>query len=237
MKSRIPKIFLLYTAIVFSTSGAAFAELVFEETRLELKAKPEEEELPAVYKFTNKGKGAVKVARVESSCGCLKAESNKSVYEPGESGTINAIFKLSKFTGQQEKSITVVTNDKTNPRQKLRVAVDIPKVVEISPQLLEWKVGEEPKTKSFRFKVPHTDPVKILRVKPSRDTFTYEMKVHEEGRDYEILLTPASTDAPMLGVLRIETDCAIEKHKRQMAFFSITKPRPSPAATTETTKK
>lgn len=215
--------------MAFSAAAPAFGQLVYDTTRLDLKAKADEDELKAVYKFTNKGKEDVRVLRVETSCGCLKAAADKEIYAPGESGVINAVFQLSKFTGQQEKAITVISNEKENPRQKLRVAVDIPKVVEITPQLLEWKVGEEAKTKSFRIKVPHTDPVKILSVKPSRDTFAYEMKVIEEGRDYEIFLTPTSTEAPMLGVLRIETDCAIEKHKRQMAFFSISKPRPAPS--------
>jgi hypothetical protein len=219
----------LLPALALFCAPNVFAGLKYESTSLALKAKPEEDELAAVYKFKNEGKEAVKVLQVETSCGCLKAEADKKSYEPGEIGVINAVFKLSKFTGAQSKSITVVSNDKSNSRQKLNVSVDIPKVVEITPALLEWKVGEEAKTKSFRIKIPHVDPIKILSVKPSRDTFSYEMKTIEEGRDYEILLTPMATDTPMLGVLRIETDCAIEKHKRQMAFFSIAKPRPVPA--------
>ena len=228
MKTPMKHTFLacLLPAVALFCAPSVYAGLKYEATSLTLKAKPEEDELTAVYKFKNEGKEVVKVVQVETSCGCLKAESDKQTYEPGESGVINAVFKLSKFTGEQSKSITVLSNDKSNPRQKLNVSVDIPKVVEITPSLLEWKVGEEAKTKSFRIKIPHVDPIKILSVKPSRETFSYEMKMIEEGRDYEIFLTPTSTDTPMLGVLRIETDCAIEKHQRQMAFFSITKPRP-----------
>ena len=61
----------------------------------------------------------------------------------------------------------------------------------------------------------------MIQASASREGFDCEIEELEEGRKYRIKLTPVSTEAPMMGIVRIETDCEIEKHRRQLAFFSI----------------
>ncbi len=221
---RTPAVCIIALLFSLATCGAG---LKFSNARVELKAKPADTEVIGEFEFKNTGKESVGVAKIESTCGCLSATADQKVYEPGASGTVRGVFKLGKFTGVQEKALILVTSEEKPVRHRLVVQVEIPDVFTIEPDVLEWKVQDKPETKSFLIKVPHVDPIRITKIAPSRQNFQYELKTVEEGREYEIKLTPESTETAMLGVLRIETDCPIPKHSRQMAFFSITKPRPA----------
>ena len=53
---------------------------------------------------------------------------------------------------------------------------------------------------------------------------TSELKTVEEGKRYDLVVTPTNLDAPGIGVFRIETDCAIKKHRIQQAFAIVRKP-------------
>jgi hypothetical protein len=52
------------------------------------------------------------------------------------------------------------------------------------------------------------------------------LKTVEEGKKYDLVVTPGSIDAPGLAVIRIETDCGISKHRVQQAFAVVRKPSP-----------
>ncbi len=49
----------------------------------------------------------------------------------------------------------------------------------------------------------------------------------EEGKKYDLIVTPLETNAPEIGVLRIETDSELSKHRIQQAFAVIRKPSPA----------
>jgi hypothetical protein len=217
---------VLLSAPLFPASGG----VKFEKERLDLKANPEDSTLVAEFPFTNESKEPLRIMELRTSCGCLSAVADKDEYAAGDKGTIIATFDLGRFTGEEEKAINVRTSEKENAEYRLVVGVEIPEVFVVEPDLLEWEVGEEAKTKSFRIKVPHKDPIHIITIAPSRENFQYELIENEAGRDYEIKLTPVSTESPMLGVLKITTDCKIEKHRRQLAFFSIARPKPASAS-------
>ena len=136
--------------------------------------------------------------------------------------SVSAVFKLGTFTGHQKKALTVVAGSQ---RVRLEVGVQIPNVLTITPNVVEWSVGDEPEPKTFKVTVEHVDPINITKVVSSRDGFPHELKTIKEGREYELTITPESTDAAMLGMLRLYTDCEIKKHQIKMAFFSITKPK------------
>ena len=87
----------------------------------------------------------------------------------------------------------------------------------------KWKVGEKPAPKKVKFKVLYKDPIEILSLTSSRKSFKAEFKEVVKGREYEITLTPEDTSRPILGALSIYTDCAIERHKKKLAFFNVTR--------------
>ena len=215
-------------AFLLASLGNVWGGLEFKEKTVDVEAKPADENLPIEFSFTNASEKSVTVQEINYACSCLDAETDKKVYAPGEEGVLKAIFKLGSFTGYQRKAMTVVALEEgaaEAARTQLMVGVKIPDVVKISPELLSWTVGEEPTKKVFTIEIPHTDPIGIKQISCSRPGFDFELSVIEKGRKYEVSLTPEKTSSPMLGVLKIETDCVIPKHQRQLAFFSVARKR------------
>ena len=217
----------LIIAFALASVMPGFAALKFEATSVELKARPVDTELETEFLFKNSGKQAVEVTKVEVGCSCLVAKTDKKIYEAGESGKVAVTFKLGSFTGYQKKALTILTADEK--RTRLEVGVQIPNVITITPDIVEWVVGDKPEAKRFKVLIEHPDPIKLLEVSCKRQGFRHELETVREGREYEIVLTPASTAKAMLGMLRIATDCKIEKHRTQMAFFAISRAKPGAA--------
>ncbi|MEM1294189.1 MAG: DUF1573 domain-containing protein [Verrucomicrobiota bacterium] len=214
----------LMACIIWSlVAGAAHAKLKFEAEVLERSAKIGDASVLAEFKFTNNGKKAVEIGLIDSTCGCLKAESDKRRYEPGESGVVEAEFFVKGLSGLVEKAIFVHAKGDKSEAVRLAVRVSIPEILSIEPKMASWDLNESVKSKRVVFKVLRPEPIRVLEVVPSRRNVTAELHVIEEGRHYEIELTPTETGATMLGVVRIETDCEIREQQRQMAFFRIAK--------------
>jgi hypothetical protein len=214
----------LFLGLTLTTALTCSADLEFESKSIELKANPSDQVVQAKFLFKNTGEKDVEVNEIQIGCSCLSATTDKKVYEPGESGRVVVAFRLGSFTGHQQKGLTIVTGDK---RTRLQVGVQIPDVITITPDIAEWTVGEKPEAKSFKVVIDHPDPIKVLGVTCKREGFTHELKTVKEGREYEIVLKPASTAKAMLGMLTIDTDCEIPKHKTKMAFYAISRPKPS----------
>ena len=222
----------LIAPIVFACAlSQAGAALKFATSEVEVKAKPADSEVTAEFRFKNNGDQPIDILQVSYACSCLSAETDKERYEPGEAGVLKADFRLGSFTGLQRKAITVLSRadgGKEDGRDRLMVAVRIPDVITVEPQLMQWMVGDEPTEKSFTFKVPHEEPIHIKEIACSREGFEIELVEKKPGREYEIKVKPAGTERPMLGVVRIETDCDIPKHQKKLAFFSIARARKAP---------
>ncbi len=84
---------------------------------------------PAVFEFviSNKGKSDLIIRKVKASCGCTTVEPSKKVLKPGESSTLKASFRTNGYSGQQSKSITVITNDPKRATSILRLSGTITK--------------------------------------------------------------------------------------------------------------
>lgn len=220
-------LFLLLCAF----AGFASAELTLDVTAIELKPKPEDEEVETTFKFRNKGDKVVKILGLESACSCLSAELDKAEYQPGEEGTGKASFKVSTFVGRHEKHIMVSTDDPKQPEWQVQFILDVPAIVDIQPKTLQWFIGDEPKAKSCLVRFTGDDAMKILQITPTRQNVDFTWKEIREGREYLITVTPKTTQDVTMGALKIETNSAIAKYRNQLAFFSISrKPEPLPTA-------
>lgn len=204
-----------------SVAGEVEGKLLFETTEAEHKAEAEDDVFKVRFPFVNEGTEPVKITKIESSCGCLKAEVSSEVIGAGEEGVITGLFNLGAATGENEKFLTVKTDEVGGEPYRLVTRVLVPEIASIEPKILSWGIGSEPEAKVFEFIVKREEPIRVTEVSSSREEFGFEVETVEEGRRYRITLKPVSTEKALLGVLRIETDCEIEKHRRHMAFFSV----------------
>ena len=134
----LPTFFCL-SALMLSS---ACAELATDAAIIELKPKPEDETVTTDFVFHNKGSKPVKVLKIDSACSCLSASLDKAVYQPGEKGVGKAEFKLSSFTGHQEKSVHVQTDDPQQTEWVITFMIEIPEIVKIEPKTLQWWIGD-----------------------------------------------------------------------------------------------
>lgn len=69
------------------------------------------EKVNHTFRFKNTGKAPLLIAQVTPACGCTTPKDwSKEPILPGESGQISVEFNSTGFTGQIDKSISVLTN-------------------------------------------------------------------------------------------------------------------------------
>ena len=114
-----------------------------------------------VFPFKVVGEKPITIKEVQLTCGCLSAAADKTTYAPGESGTITAVMTLGSFEGEVTKSIYVHSDDPTGPRRQLQMKITIPKLMEISPDVTTWQVGDMPVPKTISVKMLYEKPIEI----------------------------------------------------------------------------
>jgi Protein of unknown function (DUF1573) len=211
--------FLLFSLCVFA--GSAFAQLAWETTEQTFNSKPQEKEVVAKYKFTNSGPTPIKIENVRTSCGCTTTQLNKSYYAPGESGEIEAKFTFSGRTGKQEKAITVETT--ANPQQPtvLRLHVYIQETVKVVPEVVLWRVGEQPDPKSIHIAIADDISAKVVSVTSDNPALKVKLTELRAGKEYEAQITPDSVAQPAAATVMIRTDYPPDDPETKYAYARI----------------
>lgn len=211
----------LFLAMALSAcSKAGGPGLVFEAKELFFPAEEGQTQLEATFHFVNRSDKPIRIQGTETSCGCLRAEPDKTTYQPGEEGTIVAGFDFSGKSGEVENWVNVHTDVEGLPI-RLVIHVDIPRVIEFTPTIATWAIGEAPTPKRVQFKVLREKPIHIQNMELLRQGMSVNLITVEAGRHYEIELTPQSTAEPMVSAISILTDCEIPTLQRQTIFFQI----------------
>ncbi len=199
--------------------------LVFESTTVRVPCAPTEDSAELFFRFTNKGDKPVRVVDVEVTCGCLEAGMDKAEYKPGESGQVKAIMKVGVVEGEMSKPIKLMTNDPAAPVITLEAVVDVPVLFQFEPTVTTWKLGEDPSPKIVRAKILWKDPIQILKATSTRENVTPTVREVTPGREYEIVLTPKSTEKPELGLISVETTSPFPKYTRRQIYFNVVRPK------------
>jgi len=85
------------------------------------------ENVEHTYVITNTGKSDLLIRKVKASCGCTAVNPEKNVIAPGESVNIKTIFRSAGKIGNQNKTVTVITNDPKNSKLVLWVKGEVVK--------------------------------------------------------------------------------------------------------------
>lgn len=211
--------YLLFSLCVFA--GSAFAQLAWETTEQTFNSKPQDKEVVAKYKFTNAGPKPIKIQNVRTSCGCTTAALNKTDYAPGESGDIEAKFTFAGRTGRQEKAISVDTT--ANPEQPtiLKLHVYIQETVKIEPEVVLWRVGEQPDPKSIHIVIADDASAKIVSITSDNPALKVKLTEVKPGKEYEAQITPDSAAQPAAATVMIRTDYPPDNPETKYAYARI----------------
>ena len=206
----------------------AQSQLTFDSLQKELHASPDANTIFCDFAFENRSGKDVEITRYEPTCSCMSVQINnngKLKYAPGEKGIIRANFDMQSYSGKVDKLVNVWLkgDPEDKPSLNLVVIVNIPVLVEISPKTLEWSSSESMLPKTIKIKMNHSEPIKVTSAAVSNPIFTVELKTINEGKEYDLVVTPVgkSDNKVGIGTISIETDCKIAKQRRQMAFAIV----------------
>jgi len=80
-----------------------------------------------VYVLSNSGKTDLHIRKVKASCGCTAVQPEKKVIAPGESVNIKTVFNSAGKVGNQNKTVTIITNDPKKSKTILWVKGEVVK--------------------------------------------------------------------------------------------------------------
>jgi hypothetical protein len=207
------------------------AGLTFESTLLEIHAAADARTAVADFKFENKTDKPVVITRYEKTCSCVSVQVNggKLNYLPGEKGVLRATFDLGNFSGAVDKMIVMWLDGdaEVKPSVTLTVRVHIPVLVVMDAKTLKWTLGGNAEPQKIDIQMTHTKPIRILRTTCTSELFKTELKTLEEGKHYELWVTPLEINSPGLAIIRLETDCEVARHKVQQAFATVRRELPA----------
>lgn len=85
------------------------------------------EKVEHTYVLTNEGKSDLVIRKVSASCGCTAVQPDKQVIAPGESVNIKTVFNSAGKVGNQNKTVTIITNDPKKSKMILWVKGEVSK--------------------------------------------------------------------------------------------------------------
>ncbi|MEM7603373.1 MAG: DUF1573 domain-containing protein, partial [Verrucomicrobiota bacterium] len=195
-------------------------DLIFEPAFQVYLAEAGQREVEVSFSVINSGNESAKMKRLVSGCECLLVEIDQDPIPAGATATVKGIFDTEKLRGQSERKITIEFEGLRRP-VFLTTRIETEPVYTITEEMTSWEIGSDVATKTVEFRVVRDEPVRVLSAESKRKEMSCELVVVEEGRAYDLLLTPDSTNGSLLGIVSLETDCEIESYARPLAYFSI----------------
>lgn len=155
------KIIFLSTALLaFSLSAAPKIEFTHEEMALGDLEQGSIKDFS--FEVMNRGDVPLEIKEVRPTCGCTSTGKSKFTLKPGAKGTIPFKFTTGRFSGQQHKAVTVVSNDPDRPSVSLQFTANIKTLIDIAPEFLSFQVDGSP----LGLAVPQTVKVTNRYVSP-----------------------------------------------------------------------
>ncbi len=224
------KTLTLGIALSVCLCASARAELKWEQTNIELKPAISDKQAIAHFKYQNVGKTPVRFKSVHASCGCTTAQTQKEEVPPGEKGEITATFNIGDRTGLQTKTVTVMTDDPdpNHATTVLTLKTNITPPVDIKPQFVYWRGGEEPKPKTITVTAAKEFPAKSITVKSTSNEFTAKVEDNNKPGEWKIDVQPKDTARAMATAVVIQTDYPKDSPKSFTVNAQVTNPAPSP---------
>lgn len=213
--------------------------LKFGEPTKEITVANDQKSATVDFPFKNESTDDVVIEKNASDCPCaaVGVKDSKLAYKPGETGTVRIVFDLGKVPETADKLVSIYLkgDSEDHPSIKLTTRIVVPVVVQLEPRSVTWDVGGKPEPKTITVTMNDSEPVKILSLTSSDPNFTQKLKTIEEGKKYEVVITPASTTEPGMGVLQVETDSKSDNRRSHPVYMLVRQPQPksgqaSPAA-------
>lgn len=206
-------------AVAFSLR--ADAGLSWEQTTIEQEMPAGSDLIEVKFKFTNRESHPVRILQLQPSCGCTTPTVEKYSFAPGEKGAVTALFDARGLGGTQEKMIVVGTDDNPNPTV-LGLNITIPPWLEVSPRLIWWAVGDEPKTREAIVTLNPAAHAKITSVKVDGSDIEVKFEPDEsKAGQHRLIAKPHSTVKPVQTTVTITVEVPGSSSRRYPVFVQV----------------
>ena len=85
----------------------------------------QDDKVTTEFEFTNTGKSELNIRATKANCGCTVSTPNKEILAPGESSKISVTFNPRGRRGKQQKTVTIFSNDPSDPTQQVTITADV----------------------------------------------------------------------------------------------------------------
>lgn len=170
----------------------------------------------AIFEFTNTGVDPLIIGEVKSTCGCTVPELTKKIYQPGEKGEITVLYNPHGKRGNDARSVTLETNDSTQPSVKLNIKAHVKQLIVFEPTLLQFGQMDKGKGKSMEFFVAgRTEDFRVtLATTTMPDVYAVELgetEVREIGVEKEQLRATRL-------IVKLRDDAPVGMHTAEMTL-------------------
>ena len=179
-----------------------------------------EKTVKAEFGFTNTGTQTAKIDSVRPSCGCTTIALEKKSFEPGERGSITAVFTIGQRKGMQAKGIRISVHGESDPTDLMMVTY-VEEGIKMEPQFVFWRTGEEPKPKTIKLVMPSSTQLRLGKVVSSDSRISAAVEPVKEGACYNLIVRPLNTENPVTAVLRIEAAAPSSEAKIFKAYAQV----------------
>jgi hypothetical protein len=144
----------------------------------------------------------VSIRDIETSCSCVRADSDRKIYNPGSSGTITAKFTVGNRGGLYERIVTVIT-DENAPPTRLTLSVEVPDIASVTPRSVSWQLAADPVEKIVEVKSLEGLEIIFSKAESTSSAFSARLETVEAGRLYRLHIKPDATNHADSAAIRI----------------------------------
>jgi hypothetical protein len=185
---------LVFAATVCVLAPAARASLAWDRTSASETCWAGEDTTVTVYHFKNTGNSPVKIISADPSCHCTSVDWPEKAIAPGAEGAITATFTIGGRIGQEDKTISVISDDAPTAPTVLALSINIQRVATIASDTVFWKVGEKAIEKDVEITAADAKQLASIEAASNDPTLTVQVRRLDEGRRFILAITPSSTD-------------------------------------------
>jgi hypothetical protein len=190
---------------LFIVSFVHSSTLSWDRTEVDLEMEPDQEEIRASFNVTNKGEERIRIARVNTSCGCTGSVIDRKILKPGDSTEIVATFNKGKRQGLNRLQLDVFIDSQPEAVATLRMNVEIPKLIEAMPQIVYWTPSGSKSERQVALTLDDRYVDKIEKIEYDREKLNVVEEQDPSGKATRILrITPKSFDTVYRGAITIK---------------------------------
>lgn len=185
-------------ALFVAMCSASNAALTWEKTELSIITPAGSTKADFTFFFKNSSANSIEIDELLSSCGCTSVLTDKRSYVPNEKGNLRGTFSVEGRFGLNTATISVKGSyiDRGIRRpfsDTLKLKVTITRLVGVTPGIALWRRGSETATKTIRFEVNQSLLLPLRLVTTENSHFDLKWTPIDEGKIYELKVTPFST--------------------------------------------